>query len=376
VKRRGGTVLQRDEEMSESGSERGRETMIQHRRIIILFLVVLLLHFSCVIGWISDHPLPLSQAPRCDIDTVTLLHQSSSFESNALAWLSLNDESLLSATASATPWRERIRQTKPQTIDKVKRVIDASTVQLEKSGYVSLESVRGVGSTYILPDCFSYSPSYEMRRLLPKGTVVRLVHLEESDSSIANNNDDRALTTSSTSRVAAWIVRNNDEILINEELVRTGFAYVRKGSRTTPPDVMADLIKLERIASEKGLGIYESCDKRSQGGGVEEVQQNENDDRVRQLRTANFVAQFESLNDNAATATSSLPSNPGDSRGCSDFVTYEEALNWYETYAPYYGDVAKLDRNGDGVPCPGLPHTTNGEKYRIKRPNTSSSRQT
>lgn len=39
-------------------------------------------------------------------------------------------------------------------------------------------------------------------------------------------------------------------------------------------------------------------------------------------------------------------------------------------------NVAKLDRNGDGVPCPGLPHTTNGEKYRIKRPNTSSSRQT
>ena len=194
---------------------------------------------------------------------------------------------------------------------------------------------------------------------------------------IANNNDDRAkLTTSSTSRVAAWIVRDNDEILINEELVRTGFAYVRKGSRTTPPDVMTDLIKLERIASEKGLGIYESCDKGSQGGGVEEEQQNENDDRVRQLRTANFVAQFESLNDNAATATSSLPSNPGDSRGCSDFVTYEEALNWYETYAPYYGDVAKLDRTGDGVPCPGLPHTTNGEKYRIKRPNTSSSRQT
>lgn len=26
---------------------------------------------------------------------------------------------------------------------------------------------------------------------------------------------------------------------------------------------------------------------------------------------------------------------------------------------PFYGDVAKLDRDGDGVPCPGLPHTSN-----------------
>ena len=345
--------------------------MIRHRRIISL-LVVLLLHSSRVIGWISWETRSLQQASsRDDSDTISvLLRQPSSFESNALAWLSLNDESLSSATAFSTTWKDRIRQTKPQTVDKVKRVIDASTVQLEKSGYVSLESVRGVGSTYVLPDCFSYSPSYEIRRLLPKGTVVRLLHLEEESDSVARNNR-ASITSSYTSRVA-WIVRDNDETLINEELVRTGFAYVRKGSRTTPPDVMADLIKLEHIASEEGLGIYASCENGPKGG-VEEEEHNENDDRVRQLRTANFVAQFEPLDDNAAgSATTSIPLNPGDSRGCSDFVTYEEALHWYETYAPYYGDVAKLDRNGDGVPCPGLPHTTNGEKYRIKRPNSRS----
>jgi len=364
-------MVSREIEASSFSSGRSHETMIRHRRIISL-LVVLLLHSSCVIGWIiSWEPRSLQQAAsRDDSDTISvLLRQPSSFESNALAWLSLNDESLY-PTVFSTTWKDRIRQTKPQTVDKVKRVIDASTVQLEKSGYVSLESVRGVGSTYVLPDCFSYSPSYEIRRLLPKGTVVRLVHLEEE----ARNNDDRA-SSSSTSRVA-WIVRDHDGTLINEELVRTGFAYVRKGSRTTPPDVMADLIKLEHVALEKGLGIFANCEKGSKGG-VEEEQQNENDDHVRQLRTANFVAQFEPLDDNAASsATTSIPLNPGDSRGCSDFVTYEEALNWYETYAPYYGDVAKLDRNGDGVPCPGLPHITNGEKYRIKRPNSSSSRQT
>jgi hypothetical protein len=53
---------------------------------------------------------------------------------------------------------------------------------------------------------------------------------------------------------------------------------------------------------------------------------------------------------------------------CSDFRTYEEALSYYEKYYPYYGDVAKLDRDGDGVPCSGLPHDTNGERFRLKKP--------
>jgi hypothetical protein len=60
-----------------------------------------------------------------------------------------------------------------------------------------------------------------------------------------------------------------------------------------------------------------------------------------------------------------------DSSGCSDFRAYEDAFRWYETYFPFYGDVAKLDRNGDGVPCPGLPHTKVPEKYRMKVPSAA-----
>jgi hypothetical protein len=85
--------------------------------------------------------------------------------------------------------------------------------------------------------------------------------------------------------------------------------------------------------------------------------------------TPDFVAQFEPLYNSAETgywdngAISSLPpANLGDTRGCSDFDTYKDALRWFETYAPYYGNVARLDRNGDGVPCPGLPHTPDGER--------------
>lgn len=49
------------------------------------------------------------------------------------------------------------------------------------------------------------------------------------------------------------------------------------------------------------------------------------------------------------------PANPGDTKNCSDFKTWAEAQAWYEKYFPYYGDVAKLDRDGDGIACESLP---------------------
>ena len=96
----------------------------------------------------------------------------------------------------------------------MKRVVDASTVQFEKSGYVSLESARGVGWTYVLPDCFSYFVLTKLRdpTAPPEGYchafgryTLRRVTMSQA-------------TSSSPSRVA-WIVCDNDEILINEDLV-------------------------------------------------------------------------------------------------------------------------------------------------------------
>ena len=45
--------------------------------------------------------------------------------------------------------------------------------------------------------------------------------------------------------------------------------------------------------------------------------------------------------------------NPGDSKNCKDFASYGEAKAWFDQY-PMYGDVAKLDGNGDGRPCESL----------------------
>ncbi|KAL7532157.1 hypothetical protein ACHAWF_004030, partial [Thalassiosira exigua] len=262
---------------------------------------------------------------------------------------------------SSSSWADIIAQSNRRRTDRVKRVVDASTIQLEKGGLASLASVRGAGSTYQLPECMTYAPSYKLKQLLPKGTAVRLVELS-----------DRAQQSSKNPRV--WIVREKDDMLVNRELVRTGFAFVRKGAGDAPPEMADELTELERMAKREGLGIYRTCDDGNERAG---------DGSLR-----SFVAEFEPLDydteirygddDGKATivsrketAPSSPPPNPGDVKGCSDFGSYEDALGWYETYAPYYGDVARLDRDGDGVPCPGLPHTRDAGRYRMKVPTKS-----
>ena len=290
----------------------------------------------------------------------------------------LPSQILATTTTESTTdsWYNQLLQTKQYKTDKVKRVIDASTIQLEKGGYVSLETVRGVGSTYQLPDCMTYAPSYKLKQLLKKGTVIRLIY--NLDDVISNNNNgassSKPPSSSSTATPRVWIVRDKDNLLINEELVRSGFGIVRRGSKA-PREMMNDLLELEQNAKQQGLGIYKPC-----------TDENENNNSI---QTSNFVAEFEPLDYTTeieygddggksvivarkeSTSAMKPPSNPGDTKGCSDFETYEESLKWYETYFPYYGDVARLDRDNDGVPCPGLPHTTQQEKYRIKRPNTS-----
>ena len=52
-------------------------------------------------------------------------------------------------------------------------------------------------------------------------------------------------------------------------------------------------------------------------------------------------------------------------KSCAEFEYYEDALAIFER-APE-GVRKRLDRDGDGVPCPGLPHTTDRERYRFKK---------
>lgn len=49
--------------------------------------------------------------------------------------------------------------------------------------------------------------------------------------------------------------------------------------------------------------------------------------------------------------TTVIPVNPGDIVSCADFATWGEAQDWFDTYAPHYGDVAFMDGNDNGVAC-------------------------
>ena len=159
---------------------------------------------------------------------------------------------------------------------------------------------------------------------------------------------------------------------MNRELTRSGYAFLRKGSpQTSETRITNDLLELEKDAKQKGLGIYKTCDEVA--GSASDPGQS----FVAEFEEMEYTTQIQYGDDGGKEvlvgreSLSSPPPNPGDTKGCSDFEVFEDALGWYEKYYPYYGDVAKLDRRGDGIPCRGLPHTQNGERYRIKKPTST-----
>jgi hypothetical protein len=98
------------------------------------------------------------------------------------------------------------------TSDKVKRVIDSSTILLEKYGIVSLDVVRGAGSTYILPECCTYAPAYKLKQLLKRDTQIKVVNLVTTS---AGNNASSSSSTARRPRV--WIIRSQDELNVDRE---------------------------------------------------------------------------------------------------------------------------------------------------------------
>lgn len=81
------------------------------------------------------------------------------------------------------------------------------------------------------------------------------------------------------------------------------------------------------------------------------------DDLVKRDQMASFLARalgLAPINPPPPTSTTAPP-NPGDTKNCSDFDTWEEAQAWFDTYYPYYGDVAKLDADNNLIACESLP---------------------
>jgi endonuclease YncB( thermonuclease family) len=291
--------------------------------------------------------------------------------------------------------------------DTVVRVTDANHVRLQRAGLVALAAVKtpttsstsssGTGFS----ECLAYAPEYKLQQLLPAGQVVQ-VKLYYNN----NNKNDSRVSTNSNANLKTYAVilkqnKNNDgHIQINQELVAAGFAVVRKNSRVVVAassiDVLSldELKRLETAARLQEKGLFQQCDgSRSKSstssgsrkaGNVKKATSATTSTARTTTTTPFFVAEFQPLDQKetivaskisrttTATTKPAPPKNPGDTKGCSDFETYEDALRYYEYYYSWYGDVARLDRDGDGIPCPGLPHTQNQVLYRIKKPTMIS----
>ena len=75
--------------------------------------------------------------------------------------------------------------------------------------------------------------------------------------------------------------------------------------------------------------------------------------RLRSTTTTGTTTSNVATTPTAASTTTvpEAPPNPGDAVSCADFDTWEEAQEWYDTYAPHYGDVALIDINNNGIAC-------------------------
>jgi Excalibur calcium-binding domain len=71
------------------------------------------------------------------------------------------------------------------------------------------------------------------------------------------------------------------------------------------------------------------------------------------LKPVNTVRQASTIPP-VTVASGKAPAKPDD-RNCGDFADWSEAKQFFDTYYPYYGDVANLDGDGDGIPCESLP---------------------
>ena len=360
-------------------------------------------------------PMSISQTmatrdhPQCDNFIPSRIGDGSPFSLLLLAANSGGD-----ATISEDTGLERLRaslQTKFQSppngkgttkyfkSDTVIRVLDANTIKLERGGLVSLAGVQ-TPLTGGFPECFSAAPSKKLQQLLPKNSPVQLLYLPTSDLTTASSNSLPRVLLAVPSTTTANDKSSDNILLVNSELIRFGYAKPtprgRIGAEEVLPGFTQALAELNQQAKQQQLGLYQQCGPNASPHSSSMTfnnikSSNQQDQTIAVSRTAdiNLKDQFEPIkyttqiqygidggkkvrvvNEDVST-TKAVPKNPGDRVGCSDFETYEDALKYYETYFSYYGDVARLDRDGDGVPCPMLEHTQNMDKFRRKVPTKS-----
>ena len=130
----------------------------------------------------------------------------------------------------------------------VERVVDGDTVVVSIGGrsetvrLIGIDTPESVARTRPV-QCYGKEASQRLAAMLPAGTSVTLIRdIEPRDM---------------YSRLLAYVVRSSDELFVNLELVRTGYAAVLE----YPPNVYYSELfaKAESAAINDGAGLWKAC---------------------------------------------------------------------------------------------------------------------
>jgi endonuclease YncB( thermonuclease family) len=200
--------------------------------------------------------------------------------------------------------------------DEVVRVIDANAIKLKRMGIVRLAGAAT--PTRGLPDCFAYSPSAHVRRLLPPRARVQ-VRLTDAERHLAIVRNEGPTSTPS----------------VNEALVAGGWA---KATRAGVDDALAAaLTDAQAAAQSRRLGLWVAC---------------ENVPKAMEVFYEDIMGE---------PIIEEQPTPVRDR--CGEYPYFEDALKAFKL-APQR--LARLDADGNGVPCAGLPHRPQIELRQFK----------
>ena len=243
--------------------------------------------------------------------------------------------------------------------DTIERVVDGDTVVLSSIGRARLIGINTPETVSPAqrqrgepPQCFGPEASEATKKLLPSGTAVSV----ESDVD-PKDRFGRSLV----------YLYTKDGASVNELLVKQGFAR----AKAYKPNVAhrAEFEAAEATAKSKGIGLWGKCVDANDGGGKNGAGKGFGpsskpviataSDAAKPARPAKTQAEVKQREQQQLAASVIKPplTNPGDVKNCKDFATYKEAKAYYDLYFPQFGDVAKLDGNGDGIPCEALLQT-------------------
>ncbi len=222
--------------------------------------------------------------------------------------------STTSTTTAATATTSATTAEPAGDVVSVTRIVDGDTMAVSSGETVRLIGIDTPETKHPSQpvECFGAQATQHATELMGPGTSVRLVYDVER--------------TDRYGRTLAYVYRDSDDLFINLQMVRDGFAAMA----TYPPNVahVEALRAAEQEARSANRGLWGGCggaDTPAGGSGP-----------------------------SSPPAAPSTPRGGGGDRDCSDFSSHQEAQRFYEAEGGPGQDPHRLDGDGDGLACESL----------------------